>query len=67
MGPDMQEVVGGAKRVFRSFWQDDRGMELVEYAVMVALIVAALITVLGTLSGGIADRFDATEQVLVGE
>ena len=44
-----------------------RGMELVEYAVMVALIVATLTVALGTLSGSIAGRFDATEQVIAGE
>ena len=53
-------------KVFKQFVRDERGMETVEYAVMTALIVAALVTAIGLLSGAISDRFDAVRGVIDG-
>jgi Flp pilus assembly pilin Flp len=45
------------KTLTRRFVEDDRGLELVEYAVMAALIVAALITAIVGLSAAIQGKF----------
>ena len=39
------------------FWQDDEGQDLVEYALLVALISVALIGAMGLLTGGISTAF----------
>lgn len=44
-------------RFVHRFWNDQRGMETVEYAVMTALIVAALVTAITAMSGAISTRF----------
>jgi Flp pilus assembly pilin Flp len=41
------------------FFRDDKGLELVEYAVMAALIVATLITAIVGLSAAIQGKFGA--------
>ena len=48
------------------FWKDEEGLELVEYAVMTALIVAALVTAISLLSGAIQTRFSAVEGTISG-
>lgn len=48
----------------KRFMQDDQGLETVEYAVMTALIVATLVTALGTLAGAIEGRFGEVESVV---
>ena len=45
---------------------DERGLETVEYAVMTALIVTALITAIGLLTTAVSDRFDETTTVING-
>lgn len=42
----------------RRLQKDEQGLETVEYAVMTALIVAALVTAITLLSGAISNRFD---------
>ncbi|MCL4216161.1 MAG: hypothetical protein KJ052_04035 [Candidatus Hydrogenedentes bacterium] len=49
-----------------TFMRDDKGLETVEYAVMTALIVAALVTAIGLLSAAISGRFDAVTGVVDG-
>jgi pilus assembly protein Flp/PilA len=44
-------------RTVRSFIKDEDGLELVEYAVMTALIVVALVLAIQALSGAIQGRF----------
>ena len=50
----------------RRFLSDERGLETIEYAVMTALIVAALITAISLLTAAVSDRFDAVEVVIGG-
>lgn len=50
----------------KAFMVQDEGLEQVEYAVMTALIVAALVTAITLLSGAIAARFDAVRGVIEG-
>jgi Flp pilus assembly pilin Flp len=45
------------KNMLKRFVQDEQGLELSEYAVMAALIVAALITVIVALRGAIGNKF----------
>lgn len=53
-------------KALKKFVRDERGMETVEYAVMTALIVAAMITAIGALSLAITGRFNAVEGVISG-
>lgn len=53
-------------KVIKSFVSDDSGMETVEYAVMTALIVAALVATITALSGAIQGRFDQVTGVVGG-
>lgn len=41
----------------RRFVSDEKGLETIEYAVMTALIVAALVTAITALSGAVSTRF----------
>ncbi len=43
----------------KKFWNDERGLELSEYAVMAALIVAALVLAITGLSGAIRGKFSS--------
>lgn len=48
----------------KRFLADERGLEGVEYAVMTALIVVALITAIGALSTAISGRFNEVRDVV---
>lgn len=48
------------KAMLKRFIADERGLETIEYAVMTALIVAVLITAIGTLSSAVSNRFGVT-------
>jgi Flp pilus assembly pilin Flp len=50
----------------RNFFKDEKGLETVEYAVMTALIVAALVTAIGLLSAAISGRFGEVQAVVDG-
>lgn len=52
--------------VLASLRRDESGLEMVEYAVMTALIVGTIVTALGLLAGAISARMDATTAVLNG-
>lgn len=56
----------GLQIVMKKFWADEQGLELVEYAVMTALIVAALVVAIGFLSTSISNRFGAVQGVIDG-
>jgi len=44
-------------QVLSRFWRDDDGQDLVEYALLVALISVALVGAMGLLEGGISTAF----------
>lgn len=46
--------------------KDEKGLETVEYAVMTALIVAAMVTAIGLLAGAVTGRFGETQGVIEG-
>jgi len=48
----------------KRFWSDEQGLETVEYAVMTALIVAAMVGAITALRGAIVGRFNAVQQVV---
>lgn len=50
----------------KKFLKDEKGLELVEYAVMTALIVGVLTIAIGALSGAISDRMTEVETVIDG-
>lgn len=50
----------------RNFVRDDRGLETVEYAVMTALIVAALIAAIGLLAAAVTGRFTNVSETVNG-
>jgi Flp pilus assembly pilin Flp len=47
------------KNMLKRFVQDEQGLELSEYAVMAALIVAALVSIIVLLRGAISNKFQA--------
>jgi Flp pilus assembly pilin Flp len=53
-------------KALKKFVRDERGMETVEYAVMTALIVAAMVAAIGALALAITGRFSAVEGVIAG-
>lgn len=52
----MKKIVECAKR----FWNEEDGLETVEYAIMTALIVAGLIAAIGLLTAAVTGRFTTT-------
>ena len=52
--------------LFNKFISDDRGLETLEYAVMTALIVAAIVTAVGALVTAVTGRFGEVETVVNG-
>jgi len=52
------------KALLERFIKDERGLETVEYAVMTALIVAALITAVGYIASAVTNQFNATADVI---
>ena len=50
----MKAVLNSARRLLN----DEQGMETVEWGVMAALIVAALVTAIGTLGGNVLAKFN---------
>ncbi len=41
----------------RRLWNDDRGMETVEWAILAALITAGIVTAISTLAGNVQNGF----------
>ncbi len=54
------------RMALKKFMRDDSGVETVEYAVMTALIVAALVAAIAALSLAIQGRFNAVDEVVSG-
>ena len=52
--------------LLKKFLKDEEGLELVEYAVMTALIVGVLVVAIGALSGAIGTRMGEVEAVING-
>jgi len=50
----MNRILGIARALVR----DEQGMETVEWGVMAALIVAALVTAIATLGGNVLNKFN---------
>jgi Flp pilus assembly pilin Flp len=46
------------------FLKDEKGLETVEYAVMTALIVTALVLAIGELVDAVSTRFDTVEGII---
>lgn len=53
-------------KLIKQFLADEQGLETVEYAVMTALIVAALVTAITALSGAVSTRFAAVTTTVSG-
>jgi pilus assembly protein Flp/PilA len=53
-------------RSFERFASDERGGGIVEYALVLALVAIATITVLNTLSSSVSDKFNTVEQAISG-
>ncbi len=47
------------KAMLMRFVKDEQGLESVEYAMLIALIVIGVVVAIGLLRGAIVDRFDA--------
>lgn len=44
-------------QILKNFWTEEEGVTVVEYAVLVALIIIALLVAIGVLTGGISSLF----------
>lgn len=53
-------------KALKRFFCDDQGLETIEYAVMTALIVAALISAFGLLAAAMEGRFTGTATTVDG-
>ena len=49
------------------FWREDEGQDLVEYALIVALVSVALIAALSAFRGGISTAFSEAVTALFGQ
>ena len=54
------------KSFVKKFVSDDKGLETVEYAVMTALVVAAMVTAITLLANAITTRFNQTATTING-
>ena len=52
------------KALLKRFWTEEEGLELVEYAVMTALIVAAVVITITELGGAIEGQFGDVEKTI---
>jgi Flp pilus assembly pilin Flp len=53
-------------KAIKKFMSNEEGLETVEYAVMTALIVGAMVTAIGLLAGSITGQFGDTQGVIDG-
>ena len=51
-------------KLIRSFFSDERGLETVEYAIIVGLIVAGLILVIAAIGTWVKGQFDVLQSDL---
>ena len=54
------------RNMIKNFIKQEEGATMVEYALMVALIAAALITAVTTLSGNIGSKFTSVGTTIAG-
>ncbi len=54
----------GKMNSIKRFVSNEEGLETVEYAVMTALVVGALIIAIGALSTAVSDRMDTTSGII---
>jgi pilus assembly protein Flp/PilA len=52
------------KKMLQRFVSDDKGLETIEYAIMVGLIVVAVITTVGLIGAWVSGRFSDLESSL---
>jgi Flp pilus assembly pilin Flp len=52
-----EEIAMKATKYFRLFLRDERGMETVEWAVLAALVTAALVAAIKTLGTNVKNSF----------
>ena len=52
--------------VMKSFVRDENGLEMVEWAIVAALITAGAAAALGNIGGDVATKLQALETVLTG-
>jgi Flp pilus assembly pilin Flp len=56
-----ENIMQIVKNLGKAFLRDDRGMETVEWAILAALIVAGLITVITGLGTNVLNKFTALQ------
>jgi len=54
------------KTILVSLWQDERGQDLTEYALLLVLLALAAVTTMGTLAGTIKNVFQNVASNLTG-
>ena len=52
------------KALIKKFWADEKGLETIEYAIMIALIVAGLIAVVGAIGTWVLGQFEGLQTEL---
>lgn len=50
--------------MLKRFFEDERGLEAIEYTVMTTLIVGALVSVLSLVAVAITNRFDLVSDII---
>ncbi len=54
------------KTLLKRFFSNERGTELVEYGVLTALLLVALLVAIGLLTTAIGDRLSSVEGIISG-
>lgn len=52
------------KSMLKRFWNDEAGMELVEYAIMAGLIVVGVIAIIAAIGTKVNTRFNSLNNAL---
>ncbi len=55
------------KSMLKRFVSDERGLEMVEYGVLVALIVVALVLVIPALISAVSSKFEEATSAVAGQ
>ena len=58
-GPELERESNGMKQLLLRIWRDERGQDLVEYALIVAAVGLALITTVNTLSQAVVSLYES--------
>ena len=54
-------------KLMKNFWNDEQGLETVEYAIITGLIVAATVTAIGILGAWVTGKFTTVNTALGAE